>query len=305
MSARRMTTRTAYAALVLAALCSGISTATTKYALDRFTATDLLVVELTVATTALWALPRVRRSARSGFRRGYLLLGLLEPGLAYALFNFGLERTSAADAAVLVSLESVVIAIFAAAFLGERLSRSLGLGVALGVGGAALLAAHEAHRGASLVGDALVVAGVIAAAGYSVVARRVAPGEEAAVVTAYQLLAALAVAGLIWASTAESAGSVTFSRASLLPWVAAVATGLLGSAIPFLLYTFAVARLPAARTGVPLNLIPVFGVASAVVLLNERLVTAQLLGAGLVLVGLCAAQLGTEGAAIESTPRAG
>ena len=96
-------------------------------------------------------------------------------------------------------------------------------------------------------------------------------------------------------------------RASVLPWVAAVATGLLGSAIPFLLYTFAVARIPAARTGVPLNLIPVFGVASSVVLLNEHLVTAQLLGAGLVLVGLCAAQLGTtEGAAaIESTPRAG
>ena len=78
-----------------------------------------------------------------------------------------------------------------------------------------------------------------------------------------------------------------------MPWVAAVATGLLGSAIPFLLYTFAVARLPASRTGLPLNLIPVFGVLSAVVLLDERLVTAQLLGAGLVVAGLGAAQLST------------
>ena len=104
--------------------------ATTKYALDWFTASDLLVVELAVATIALWSLPRVRRSARPSFRRAYLLLGLLEPGLAYALFNFGLERTSAADTAVLVSLESVVIAIFAAVFLRERLGRSLGLGVA-------------------------------------------------------------------------------------------------------------------------------------------------------------------------------
>jgi len=283
--------RAAYAALVLAALCSGVSTATTKYALARFTASDLLVVELGVATIALWSLPRVRRSAGSGFRRGYLLLGLLEPGVAYALFNFGLERTSAADAAVLVSLESVVIALLAAVFLGERLSPSLTLGAALGVGGAVLLAAQEAHRGASLAGDALVVAGVIAAAGYSVVARRLVPGGDAAVVTAYQLFAALAVAGVIWSATSLAGVTATFSHPSVLQWIAAIATGLLGSAIPFLLYTFAVARLPAARTGLPLNLIPVFGVLSAVVLLDERLVTTQLLGGLLVVAALRAAQL--------------
>jgi len=284
------TNRAAYAALVLAALCSGVSTATTKYALGVFTATDLLLVELTVATAALWSLPRVRRSARTGFRRGYLALGLLEPGLAYALFNLGLERTSAADAAVLVSLESVVIALFAAVFLGERLSGPLMIGATLGVGGAVLLAAHEAHTGASLTGNALVVAGVVAAAGYSVAARRLAPGGDPAVVTAYQLAAALTVAVLAWSVTAAAGGS-TLDRPSLVPWGAAVATGLVGSAIPFLLYTFAVVRLPASRTGLPLNLIPVFGVLSAVVLLGERLGVTQVLGGCLVVVGLGAAQV--------------
>jgi drug/metabolite transporter (DMT)-like permease len=109
-------------------------------------------------------------------------------------------------------------------------------------------------------------------------------------VTAYQLLAALAVAGLVWA-TASAGGSTSFSDATALEWVAAVATGLLGSAIPFLLYTYAVSRLPAARAGLPLNLIPVFGVVFAVALLHETLVTVQLLGGLLVVVGLVAAQL--------------
>lgn len=276
---------------MLAALCSGVAITTTKYALGRFTAGDLLLVELAVASLAVWALPRVRRAGRSGFRRGYLLLGLLEPGLAYAFFNFGLERTSAADASVLVSLESVVIALFAAVFLRERVSPPLVLGIALGVGGAALLAVQEAHRGASLAGDTLVVAGVVAAAGYSVVARRLAPGGDAAVVTGYQLLAALAVAGLVWATASAGGSAARFDQATLLQWSAALATGLLGSAIPFLLFTFAVARLPAARTGLPLNLIPVFGVLFAVAFLHERLLAAQLLGGLLVLTGLVAAQL--------------
>lgn len=64
------------------------------------------------------------------------------------------------------------------------------------------------------------------------------------------------------------------------------------SAVPFLLYTYAVARLPASHTGLLLNLIPVFGILAAVVLLDEHLMVTQLLGAGLVVVGLGAAQLG-------------
>jgi drug/metabolite transporter (DMT)-like permease len=284
------TTSTAYAGLVLAAMSAGISTATTKYALAGFSASDLLVVELTVATLVVWSLPAVRRCARSTFHRGYLVLGVLEPGVAFACFNFGLERTSAAIAAVLVSLESVAIALLAATFLGERLSRSLAFGAALGVGGAVLLGADEAHRGASIEGDALIIAGVLAAAGYSVIARRLAPDGDSAVITAYQLSAGLAVAVFAWFVT-SAGGEAMLGRPSRAEWVAAVATGVLGSAVPFLLYTFAVARLPASHAGLLLNLIPVFGILSAVVLLDEHLMVIQLLGAGLVVVGLGAAQL--------------
>ena len=89
---RLTNSRAPHAALVLAAMSWGVSTATTKYALESFTATDLLVVELGVATLCLWSVPAVRRRARCGFRREYALPGLVEPGLSYALFNFGLAR---------------------------------------------------------------------------------------------------------------------------------------------------------------------------------------------------------------------
>jgi drug/metabolite transporter (DMT)-like permease len=287
----RLTTLNApHAALILAAMSWGVSTATTKYALQSFSATDLLVVEIGVATVWLWAMPRVRRGARAGFRPEYLLLGLIEPGLSYALFNFGLARTSGVDAAVLVSLESIALALIGAAFLGEHLTPALVSGIALAVGGAVLLAAQEGHEGASLVGNALVIAGVLAAAAYSVVARRVTPGGDAAVVTAYQLAAAFAVAVPLWTLVTIADGS-TFGDASFSHWSGAVATGLLGSAVPFLLYTFAVSRLPLSRTAVASNLIPVFGVAAAVLLLGERLTETQLLGTALVVVGLGATQL--------------
>jgi drug/metabolite transporter (DMT)-like permease len=274
-------------------LSSGLATASTKYALAGFTAPDLLVVELGVATLSLWSLPTVRRRAGSCVRRGHVVLGALEPGVAYALFDFGLARTSAADGAVLVSLESVAVSIFAVVFLRERLRRGLVVGAAFGAAGALLLGAGEGHSGASIAGDALVVAGVVVAAAYTVIARRIVSIGDAVVETAYQMAGGLAVALVVWSAVSVSGGSM-LDRPSGSQWLAAFATGVLGSAVPFLLFTFAVARLPAVRTGIVLNLIPVFGVAAAVLLLDERLAVTQLLGTLLVVGGLGAAQLATR-----------
>jgi len=53
MPKRLNTTAAPYVAVVLAAMSWGLSTATTKYALGAFAATDLLVVELGIATACL------------------------------------------------------------------------------------------------------------------------------------------------------------------------------------------------------------------------------------------------------------
>ena len=191
-------TRAAYAALVAASLSWGLSTATSKAALSGLAAFDLLLVEISVATVALWCAPATRSRARRDFRPAFLALGLLEPAGAYALFNLGLERTSASDGALLVSLESLVVAALAAVLLRERPGRAVAAGLALGVVGAAVLAEREAHHGASLDGDLLVLAAVVAAGLHSIATRRLAPGSSAVVVTGYQLLGASIAAVPVW-----------------------------------------------------------------------------------------------------------
>jgi drug/metabolite transporter (DMT)-like permease len=275
---------------VVASLSWGLATATSKYALAGFSAVDLLALEIAVGTLALWCVPAVRARARRAFRRSYLGLGLLEPAGAYVLFNLGLERTSAADGALLVSLESLVIALLAAVFLGERLSVGLAAGLALGIGGASLLAEQQTHSDASFLGDGFVLAAVVAAAVYSVAARHLARGADALAVTGYQLVGALAAAIVIWLAASVQGGS-RIGEASASQWAAAVFTGFLGSALPFLLFTFAVARLPSSRAAPVLNLIPFFGVGAAVAVLGERLSVSQLLGGVLIVAGLGTAQL--------------
>ena len=68
--------------------------------------------------------------------------------------------------------------------------------------------------------------------------------------------------------------------------VGAVATGLLGSAIPFLLYNTAIRDLQASVSAIILNLVPVFGAGLAVVLLGSILSVMQLFGTAVILASL-------------------
>jgi drug/metabolite transporter (DMT)-like permease len=282
--------RAALAAAAVAALLWGLSETTSKVALSGLAAIDLLALEIAVATLALWCVPSVRATARPGFRAGYLVLGLCEPAAAYALFNLGLERTSASEAALLVSLEALVLAPVAAVVLRERLTPALVVALVLGVAGGAVLAGQGGHRGVSVLGDALVLAGVVATAAYSVGARRLAPGADAFVVTAYQLLGALVIVLPVWIAVSLRGGS-RLGAASGGQWLAAALTGIIGSALPFALYTYAVAHVPATRAAPVLNLVPLVGVGSAVAVLGERLSGLQLLGGLLLLAGLGVSQL--------------
>jgi drug/metabolite transporter (DMT)-like permease len=67
-------------------------------------------------------------------------------------------------------------------------------------------------------------------------------------------------------------------------WLAANFVGVIGYAASFLLYNYAIARVRAAPASIILNLIPVFGLASAVLWLGDSLTIARILGA--ILIGL-------------------
>lgn len=272
--------------LIGAAFAWGASTVTSKYALRGLTAVDLLSVEIATATLALWVAALMRGAGRAGRHwPGFALLGFLEPALSYALFNAGLQRTGAADGALLVSSESLFVVLLAAAILRERLSRRGGVALLVGLAGAALVATEGGSASSSLLGDLLVLAGSLAAGGYSVAARTFADRAPALTVTAYQFLAAaIFVSPLTIAEVAESHSHLAAAPADQL--IAAVATGLLGSVIAFLLFNVAIARTSASRAAIILNLIPVFGTIGAIVLLAERPTLLQLVGGMIILGGL-------------------
>jgi drug/metabolite transporter (DMT)-like permease len=287
----RATAGAAMGALVVAAAMWGVSTSGTKYALAGFAPLTLLAVQLAAATVMLWVV-LVLHGARSGAGwrpvrwtpaqwRLPLVLGLLEPALAYIADTVGLSRTSAANASVIIGLESTFVVLLAAVFLRERITRNLTLAVVAGLVGLVALEQVSWLTGPGM-GDVLVLGGALSAAGYTIVARRADEDCDALALTARQFsVAALIVipaAALAWTTGSEAVPTHVAARL----WVAAALVGILGFALSFLIYNWAIVVVEAGSAAVIINLIPAFGLISAVLWLGEELTAARLLGAGLI-----------------------
>jgi O-acetylserine/cysteine efflux transporter len=112
------------AVLLLASVLRGGAITGTQYALRAFDPVSLLSVELIAATAALWAVLLIRGYRPPPSWPAAVLLGLLEPALAYLGETFGLSMTSATDGAIISGLESALVVILAVLVLGEAISRA-------------------------------------------------------------------------------------------------------------------------------------------------------------------------------------
>lgn len=282
--------RLGYLSLILSALLFGVGTAFAVYALRVLTPFDLLAVEIGSATVTLWIALSLVGPRTSKRWPVYALLGFLEPALSYVLYNLGLARTSASHGALLESLDGLFVVILGALLLRERLRTGIVVSLVFGLTGAALVGLAEGASGpdrATRVGDGLVVLGIVAAAFYSIAVRRFGGQESALTITAYQFMAAsVLVAPVVLATWLFHGSGLPSAGQSYLG--AALGSGILGTAGAYLLFNVGIARVPAGRAVLVLNLIPVFGTISAVVGLGEQLRALEVVGGVLIVASLFA-----------------
>ncbi|NNN10146.1 MAG: DMT family transporter [Acidimicrobiaceae bacterium] len=281
--------------LVLAAICWGCTAAASKFALAGFGPMTLLVTELSIAVLIMWLALLIRRwrtgpiSMKS--QPGYVLLGLLEPGIAYALLTFGLLFTNAANASLLGGFEGVAVVLLAVASRTEKLNQRTTVALALSLVGVILIGGASFSARATW-GDLLVLGGVTAAAFYVVLVSRYSADTDSMVLSAWQftygLLFALPFVAWRWMTRSEALPI----HATHSQWLALIIAGGIGLAASFLLYNSVVTKLPVTITGMTLNLIPVFGLVAAVLVLKETATPIQVLGGMCILIGVSTSSLG-------------
>lgn len=242
-----------------------------------------------LATACLLALARSREGWLPRLDRrewpGVLLLGATGVFAYNALFFTGLATVTAGRAAVIVAANPIVIALGAALFFGERLTRRKAAGVILSVTGAVWVIG----RGAPLAllaqglapGDAAILGCVASWATYTLLGKKVmARISPLAAVTWSSLAGALM---LLPAALAEGLAPLSYPVSA---WAALAYLGVFGTVLGFTWFYEGIRAVGPSRAGVFINLVPVSAVAIAWLLLAEPADPSLLLGGGLVLAGV-------------------
>ena len=212
----------------------------------------------------------------------YVVLGLFNSALPFLLFAFAARTLSASLMAILNATAPIWGAVIGAAWTRTAITPKALLGLALGVGGVALLVglAPGTLRAGAPLAIALALGATFSygvATNYAKSAKKVDPFANAH--------------GSMWAATLLVAPVVPFTWPAALPALtpaialAVVALGIVCSGIAYLLYFRLIADIGAASGLTVTFLVPVFGVLWGHVFLAEPLGWNTLAGALAVIVG--------------------
>lgn len=195
----------------------------------------------------------------------------------------GLQLTSVSHASLIVGTLPVMVAVSSVAFLHERLNRAEWVILLLSPVGAALIAlsskgSARGSSGSTLAGDSLVLVSMAAAAIFILLSKRLLQKYDSIEMTTWMILIGTAML-VIWSEALQPL-RFHFSREV---WAAAAAQGLLATAGAYLCWNWGLARVPASRAGVFLNLEPLVGSCLGVFILHETLGAMALLGGAMIL----------------------
>ncbi len=218
--------------------------------------------------------------------------------LDIALWHWGLERTTVANATFIVNLGNISVGLLAWAVLGQRPSLAWGMAFLVALTGAGLLSLGGGQDGGTdLTGDLLALGAAVLVSGYllaSSLGRRSLSGIEAIFwLTAVEI----GVAGLVLLVSGEAllpAGA----EGLLVPLVLALVVQIGGQG----LIVTGLGHTPAAIAGVLVLVQPVTAALISWQLFGEHLAPAQLSGAVLILVGVYIAQRRARPAPTVSIP---
>jgi len=237
------------------------------------------------AALALYALAtRMRLPARSDLP-GIGLAGLLGISIYHVALNFGEVTVQAGAASLLISAAPVFTALLSALFLQERLTRLGWSGILLAFAGVALIAISGGGGLHFTPGALLILLSAVVAAAFNILSKKGLRRYAALEFTSYA----------IWAGTLPLLvflpGLIRQFRVAAPPATFAVVyLGIFPAAIAYVLWNYALSRMPASLLSSFLYLSPVIASFIAWLWLGEVPALLTILGGAIAILGVILVQ---------------
>jgi drug/metabolite transporter (DMT)-like permease len=260
----------------------------TRLVLDDVPPITLALLRLVLGAAVLIPLGHGQSARPGGQGARVFWMGALGFAAAFALSHWGIARSSATNAALLIVVEPLTLVVLGPLLLGERLTPREAIGAAVAVAGAVLVVLNGVP-GVTLDvlprwrGDILLVLSGVAYAAYSLLGRTVLTDTNAAAITARSIVWGAVVmaplAALEWGAGARPSATTSALLGTL--YLALVIT-----AGAYVVWNWALARVEAARAAPFLTVQPVVGALLGAMVLGEPVSRFTVIGGALVVVGL-------------------
>ena len=275
--------------LLLMVLIWGANYSLIKVVLHELPPPVFNAVRLSIAAATFMIVLAVSARTRPTRREWFQLAGLGFYGqFLYQLFFLnGMSRTSVANASLIIGLVPMVVALTNAVLGLERLSRAYWVGTAVSLVGMYFVVGLDAGLGtASLLGDVLTFAAVLAWSAYTVAAKPLLARHSSIVVSGWSI----SIGTLFYLPYAIPAmRQIDWPNVSAGAWIGTTVSALLSINLSYILWNKAVQQLGSSQTAIYSNLIPVAAVGTAAVWLREPVDRWKAIGAALIIAGLIVA----------------
>ena len=245
---------------------------------------------LVAAVCLLFVLYRTERKLPSLAQRQWLLvtaLGLTGVFFYNVFFFNGLQTIAASRASLIVAITPVVTSVLSAVFFKEQITPLRWLGILLSMTGAVLVIAHgkplEVLNGGISTGDVLIFGCVIAWAVYTLIGKVALREMSPLVVATYSAVVGFATLAVLAVPEGMLAA---YARMDWRTWASVLFLAVFSTAIAFIWFYEGVRAIGPSKAAVFGNLVPVFAVMLAVLLLGERIDSSTITGGALVLAGV-------------------
>lgn len=255
----------------------------------RFTLAASLLVVWMVWQRRQAAQPAPRLTHRQWI--GLALAGVIGVAGYAVLFMMALQRVEASRAAVVVTTNPVFTTLLAAWLFKETFNARIATGMACALLGAATVLTHGApwklFIGGVGIGEWLLIGCIATWVGYTLIARALLGGIDSLAATAITSVIGTAVLWLV-ALAVDGVPVVTgsISALSAAGWASMVFLAVGSTVLAYAWYFRGVAVLGAGTAASYISLVPLFGVASSVLVLGESIDASLLVGGALAVAGV-------------------
>jgi drug/metabolite transporter (DMT)-like permease len=288
-----------YWILSLANVVYATSYIATRVTLDDVPPATLGLLRLVIGTLVLVPVAGrglVAATPRRADRWSIAWMGILGFGAAFAFSHWGIARSTATNAALLIIVEPMSLVLLSPLLLGERLERRGAVGAGLALAGVVVVVVNGVP-GLTLAvvpywrGDLLLVLSGLAYASYTLLGRGVLTRHPALPITARSIVwgtaSLLPLAGVEWMQGLRPRWTPMAVAGTL--YLALVIT-----VLAYLLWNYALERVEAPRAAVFLCIQPIVGALLGAGLLGEPVTVFTLAGGVLIIAGLILATAGRD-----------